>query len=198
MEHMNAKGQSEAETQGLEVFGNQEQDVTSVKHNDDDDDDNNIDNTLSHVHVLPPSVSVASAPDRSLSQPGLIHFLRTICVHAKVSELALVISLIYVDRLKKVLTSMARGDPDTPFKIILSALLVVKKVNDICFENDRTMRVNCAWAGGGSSFFFGFSEHRSLFPFIPPLLGYSASLQSSLSTTRATFIPIRRTDESGR
>ncbi|KAG0041902.1 hypothetical protein BGZ83_001184 [Gryganskiella cystojenkinii] len=69
-------------------------------------------------------------PARSL-QPGLIHFLRTICTQAKVSELALVISLIYVDRLKKVLlTSMARGDPDTPFKIILSALLVVKKFLD--------------------------------------------------------------------
>ncbi|KAF9941127.1 hypothetical protein BGZ67_005781 [Mortierella alpina] len=60
-------------------------------------------------------------------RPGLIHFLRNICVKAAVTELALVISLIYVDRLKKVLTSMARGDPDTPFKIILSALLVVKK-----------------------------------------------------------------------
>ncbi|KAG0210344.1 hypothetical protein BGX28_009396 [Mortierella sp. GBA30] len=60
-------------------------------------------------------------------QSGLIHFLRNICIKAAVTELALVISLIYVDRLKKVLTSMARGDPDTPFKIILSALLVVKK-----------------------------------------------------------------------
>ncbi|KAI8357060.1 cyclin domain-containing protein, partial [Mortierella sp. GBAus27b] len=49
-----------------------------------------------------------------------------------------VISLIYVDRLKKVLTNMARGDPDTPFKIILSALLVVKKfIEEDCVGLNR-------------------------------------------------------------
>jgi len=183
---MNAKGQPETETQGLETFGDQAQDVTSIKHNDNNDNNN----TLSHVPVLPPSLSVTSPPDRSLSQPGLIHFLRTICAHAKVSELALVISLIYVDRLKKVLTSMARGDPDTPFKIILSALLVVKKVNDIA-ENDRTMR---AITHGQRQLFFRFFGASLSFSLRSPPL----PLQFSLSTTRATFIPIRRTDESGR
>ncbi|KAF9181755.1 hypothetical protein BGZ51_005221 [Haplosporangium sp. Z 767] len=80
------------------------------------------------------SLLLSSSSDPHLSssaaeqqQPSLVHFLRNICVKAAVTELALVISLIYVDRLKKVLTTMARGDPDTPFKIILSALLVVKK-----------------------------------------------------------------------
>ncbi|KAF9283403.1 hypothetical protein BGZ88_010511, partial [Linnemannia elongata] len=71
-----------------------------------------------------------SSSAEDANQQGLIHFLRNICVQAAVTELALVISLIYVDRLKKVLSSMARGDPDTPFKIMLSALLVVKKFLD--------------------------------------------------------------------
>lgn len=84
---------------------------------------------LHHQKCLQLSSSAEDA-----NQQGLIHFLRNICVQAAVTELALVISLIYVDRLKKVLSSMARGDPDTPFKIMLSALLVVKKV--ICC-NDR-------------------------------------------------------------
>jgi hypothetical protein len=79
---------------------------------------------LHHQKCLQLSSSAEDA-----NQQGLIHFLRNICVQAAVTELALVISLIYVDRLKKVLSSMARGDPDTPFKIMLSALLVVKKVN---------------------------------------------------------------------
>ncbi|KAF8938466.1 hypothetical protein EDD21DRAFT_413941 [Dissophora ornata] len=57
---------------------------------------------------------------------------------AAVTELGLVISLIYVDRLKKVLSNMARGDPDTPFKIILSALLVVKKfIEEDCVGLNR-------------------------------------------------------------
>ncbi|GJJ68834.1 hypothetical protein EMPS_01180 [Entomortierella parvispora] len=125
MEHMSATSQLGTETRGSEVYGDQEQDVTTVNNKN-----NNHNNGVSPVLVLPPSLSVSSPSDQSISQPGLIHFLRTICAHAKVSELALVISLIYVDRLKKVLTSMARGDPDTPFKIILSALLVVKKFLD--------------------------------------------------------------------
>ncbi|KAF9582071.1 hypothetical protein BGW38_000680 [Lunasporangiospora selenospora] len=75
-----------------------------------------------------PDKASASSTLVSIEQePGLVLFLRNVCVKAAVTELALVISLIYVDRLKKVLTGMARGDPDTPFKIILSALLVVKK-----------------------------------------------------------------------
>ncbi|KAK3838471.1 MAG: hypothetical protein JOS17DRAFT_730174 [Linnemannia elongata] len=80
---------------------------------------------LHHQKCLQLSSSAEDA-----NQQGLIHFLRNICVQAAVTELALVISLIYVDRLKKVLSSMARGDPDTPFKIMLSALLVVKKFLD--------------------------------------------------------------------
>jgi len=78
------------------------------------------------------AMSTTSTSTTSIGTAGdepLMHFLRNICVKAAVTELALVISLIYVDRLKKVLTNMARGDPDTPFKIILSALLVVKKVS---------------------------------------------------------------------
>ncbi|KAF9352149.1 hypothetical protein BGX26_009981 [Mortierella sp. AD094] len=68
----------------------------------------------------------------------LLNFLRNICIKAAVTELALVVSLIYVDRLKKVLTNMARGDPDTPFKIILSALLVVKKfIEEDCMGLNR-------------------------------------------------------------
>ncbi|KAF8967805.1 hypothetical protein BGZ46_000083 [Entomortierella lignicola] len=68
----------------------------------------------------------------------LQNFLRNVCYKAAVTELALVVSLIYVDRLKKVLTNMARGDPDTPFKIILSALLVVKKfIEEDCIGLNR-------------------------------------------------------------
>ncbi|KAF9170052.1 hypothetical protein BGX21_008013 [Mortierella sp. AD011] len=67
-----------------------------------------------------------------------LNFLRNVCIKATVTELALVVSLIYVDRLKKVLTNMARGDPDTPFKIILSALLVVKKfIEEDCIGLNR-------------------------------------------------------------
>lgn len=79
--------------------------------------------------LRPSSPVVAAAAAIGAGGEPLMHFLRNICVKAAVTELGLVISLIYVDRLKKVLTNMARGDPDTPFKIILSALLVVKKVN---------------------------------------------------------------------
>ncbi|KAK3825961.1 MAG: hypothetical protein J3Q66DRAFT_396875 [Benniella sp.] len=79
------------------------------------------------------TTSIGTAGDEPL-----MHFLRNICVKAAVTELALVISLIYVDRLKKVLTNMARGDPDTPFKIILSALLVVKKfIEEDCVGLNR-------------------------------------------------------------
>ncbi|KAF9113527.1 hypothetical protein BGX27_001337 [Mortierella sp. AM989] len=68
----------------------------------------------------------------------LLNFLRNICIKAAVTELALVVSLIYVNRLKKVLTNMARGDPDTPIKIILSALLVVKKfIEEDCIGLNR-------------------------------------------------------------
>ncbi|KAF9895852.1 hypothetical protein BX616_008701, partial [Lobosporangium transversale] len=66
----------------------------------------------------PPSPSCSTSSTSSCSsttsevvgeqRPSLIHFLRNICVKASVTELALVISLIYVDRLKKALTNMAR------------------------------------------------------------------------------------------
>ncbi|KAF9940996.1 hypothetical protein BGZ65_005528 [Modicella reniformis] len=87
--------------------------------------------------LLHPSSPAAAAATTTGGEP-LMHFLRNICVKAAVTELALVISLIYVDRLKKVLANMARGDPDTPFKIILSALLVVKKfIEEDCVGLNR-------------------------------------------------------------
>ncbi|KAF9165987.1 hypothetical protein DFQ27_006441 [Actinomortierella ambigua] len=57
----------------------------------------------------------------------LTDFLREIYTRAALTEIALVVSLIYVERLKKVLTNMARGEPDTPFRIFLSALLAATK-----------------------------------------------------------------------
>ncbi|KAI7831189.1 hypothetical protein BC939DRAFT_437871 [Gamsiella multidivaricata] len=92
--------------------------------------------------VCTSTASIAAATTATTAGAGeehhLVQFLRNICVKACVTELALVISLIYVDRLKKVLTNMARGDPDTPFKIILSALLVVKKfIEEDCVGLNR-------------------------------------------------------------
>ncbi|KAG9072580.1 hypothetical protein KI688_000351 [Linnemannia hyalina] len=80
-----------------------------------------------------PKMVVEPASNSDLSEKGAPcpeALLSLAAGSAAVTELALVISLIYVDRLKKVLSTMARGDPDTPFKIMLSALLVVKKFLD--------------------------------------------------------------------
>ncbi|KAG0300729.1 hypothetical protein BGZ98_008950 [Dissophora globulifera] len=93
--------------------------------------------TTTSTTTSPTATTLASAITGE-QRPSLIHFLRTICVRAAVTELALVISLIYVDRLKKALSNMARGDPDTPFRIILSALLVVKKfIEEDCVGLNR-------------------------------------------------------------
>ncbi|CAG8545833.1 10259_t:CDS:1 [Acaulospora colombiana] len=81
--------------------------------------------------------SVLQCSQRSnASLPDLLHFVKDITERSKVTDITMVVGLIYVHRLKKTLPPEARGDSDTPYKIFLSSILVASKyLSDHSLQN---------------------------------------------------------------
>ncbi|CAG8457884.1 10032_t:CDS:2 [Acaulospora morrowiae] len=75
-------------------------------------------------------------PLKNASLPNLPHFIKDITEKSKVTDIIMVVGLIYVHRLKKTLPPEARGDFDTPYKIFLSSILVASKyLSDHSLQN---------------------------------------------------------------
>jgi len=56
--------------------------------------------------------------------------------------MTIVVSLIYINRLKKTLPSTAQGDFDTPYKIFLSSILVASKyLSDHALQNKNIANI---------------------------------------------------------
>jgi len=74
-------------------------------------------------------------PHRTLTHhqlPSLSRFVHEIFQQSHLPPSIMVISLIYLHRLKSKLPAQARGDFDTPFKLFLAAILVASKYTSEC------------------------------------------------------------------
>src|SRR5581483_12259421 len=76
------------------------------------------------------------------SLPNLLQFIKDVTTRSKVSKMTIVVSLIYINRLKKTLPSTAQGDFDTPYKIFLSSILVASKyLSDHALQNKNIANI---------------------------------------------------------
>lgn len=75
-----------------------------------------------------------------IKYPQIIDFIQQIVNKACVSGCSLIVSLLYIDRLKARLPENARGLPCSKYRIFLAAIIIATK-----FLNDRPPR-NKSWA----------------------------------------------------
>ena len=86
----------------------------------------------------------ASNHNRSMVLPELGHFIRTFAARTNLSHLTVVVSLIYMDRLKRILPHNAHGETGTQHRLFVAASLSASKfLHDISSLSARMVAYAC-------------------------------------------------------